>query len=164
MLCTECEYDPLCHYDVQQNRCSNADDSYVTCANDVVNVGMFVSLSLCRNPKMAIARLQPEAWCKKSVQRPGTNNDGHVRVRCDNIERSSVIVGKLLQLTRKKGETVWLQCDVTEHLRSSIEWRWNGRNIQETLFNNFLLTKDQSKCRSFACESIPYVSIDSIQI
>jgi hypothetical protein len=54
-------------------------------------------------------------------------------------------VGKILQLTRKKGETVWLQCDVSEHLRSFIEWRWNGRNIQDTLFNNFLLTKEQSK-------------------
>jgi len=54
-------------------------------------------------------------------------------------------VGKIVQLTRKKGETVWLQCDVNEHLRSSIEWRWNGQNIQDTLFNNFLLTKEQSK-------------------
>lgn len=26
MLCTECERDPLCHYDVQQNRCSNVDE------------------------------------------------------------------------------------------------------------------------------------------
>ena len=80
----------------------------------------FVSSS---HPKVAIARLQPDSWCKKSVQRPS----------------------KVLQLTRKKGETVWLQCDVSEHLRSSIEWRWNGRNVQETLFNNFLLTKEQSK-------------------
>ena len=55
------------------------------------------------------------------------------------------MIGKVLQLTRKKGETVWLQCDVSEHLRSSIEWRWNGRNVQDTLFNNFLLTKEQSK-------------------
>ncbi len=54
-------------------------------------------------------------------------------------------VGKIVQLTRKKGETVWLQCDANEHLRSSIEWRWNGRNVQDTLFNNFLLTKEQSK-------------------
>ena len=53
-------------------------------------------------------------------------------------------IGKILQLTRKKGETVWLQCDVSEYLRSSIEWRWNGRNIQETLFNNYLLTKEHS--------------------
>jgi hypothetical protein len=59
-------------------------------------------------------------------------------------------VGKILELTRKKGETVWLQCDVNEHLRSSIEWRWNGRNIQETLFNNFLLTKEQSKYLVFS--------------
>ncbi|CAF1214938.1 unnamed protein product [Adineta ricciae] len=101
MLCTECERDPLCHYDVQQNRCSNVDESHV---------------------KSAIARLQPESWCKKSVQRPN----------------------KILQLTRKKGETVWLQCDVSEYLRSSIEWRWNGRNIQETLFNNYLLTKEHN--------------------
>jgi hypothetical protein len=101
MLCTECERDPLCHYDVQQNRCLNVDEN---------------------NIKVALARLQPESWCKKSVQRPS----------------------KILQLTRKKGETVWLQCDVNEHLRSSIEWRWNGRNIQDTLFNNFLLTKEQN--------------------
>jgi len=26
MLCTECERDPLCHYDVQQNRCLNVDE------------------------------------------------------------------------------------------------------------------------------------------
>jgi len=101
MLCTECERDPLCHYDVQQNRCLNVDEN---------------------NIKVAIARLQPESWCKKSVQRPS----------------------KILELTRKKGETVWLQCDVNEHLRSSIEWRWNGQNIQDTLFNNFLLTKEQN--------------------
>lgn len=56
-----------------------------------------------------------------------------------------LFIGKILQLTRKKGETVWLQCDVSEYLRSSIEWRWNGRNVQETLFNNYLLTKEQSK-------------------
>jgi hypothetical protein len=55
------------------------------------------------------------------------------------------LIGKVLQLTRKKGETVWLQCDVNEHLRSSIEWRWNGRNVQDTSYNNFLLTKEQSK-------------------
>src|SRR5579871_5637964 len=75
------------------------------------------------NVKVAIARLQPESWCKKSIQQPS----------------------KILQLTRKKGETVWLQCDVSEHLHSLIEWRWNGRNVQDTLFNNFLLTKEQSK-------------------
>lgn len=62
-----------------------------------------------------------------------------------SFETIFVCVGKILQLTRKKGETVWLQCDVSEYLRSAIEWRWNGRNVQDTHFNNFLLTNEQSK-------------------
>lgn len=90
---------------------------------------------------MALARLQPESWCKKSVQRPSEFERLVFRFLMEMI----LFIGKILQLTRKKGETVWLQCDVSEYLRSSIEWRWNGRNVQETLFNNYLLTKEQSK-------------------
>lgn len=84
---------------------------------------MFLLIS---NQKLAISRLQPESWCKKSVQRPS----------------------KILQFTRKKGETVWLPCEVNEHLRPSLEWRWNGRNVQDSTFNNFFLTKEQSKKKS----------------
>ena len=65
-----------------------------------------------------------------------------------------ISLGKSLQLNRKKGETVWLQCDVNEHLRSTIEWRWNGRNVEETTLNNFLLTKDQSEKRKTKNEKL----------
>ena len=81
-------------------------------------------------------------------QNHGVKNPFNDQVRVDDYFSSETrffCLGKILQLSRKKGETVWLQCDVSEYLRSAIEWRWNGRNVQDTLFNNFLLTKEQSK-------------------
>jgi len=81
---------------------------------------------------------------------PGVKNPFNGQVFVRNfvwLNENIWILDKILQLTRKKGETVWLQCDVEDYLRPFIEWRWNGKNIQDATLNNFLLTKDQSSFR-----------------
>ena len=71
VLCTECERDPLCHYDLQQNRCTTVDDRSVHQTNIFLfRQSMHVFSFSISNPKVAMARLQPDSWCKKSVQRP----------------------------------------------------------------------------------------------